>query len=222
MRSFCTFILLIFGAISLYAQSASLEIPGSKYGDYLVKVKMKNDTVFTFVSSIYEDKQTGKPYVFRNNCEQLNAIDTKEIELKDEDGNIFKGISADGMWLFPVIEGKMGLFKADPGKSTLKNYYLMKDNKAIAYNKVNFKNAFSDGNEDSKRKINKVFLIRTVQTVTLVAGLGTLAAALFAPLGDNYENAYAGVVGLALIVAAPLLPKVAVNKLEQAVEAYNR
>ncbi len=223
---------LVIGSLlaSSFVFAQQKEIAGSKFGEFEVEVRMLNDSVYRFVSDLYVDKDTDKPYVFRNTCEQIFADQTRGIRLKDESGLVFEAKTIDGFWLFPIHEGKLGLYKTEPKRNQFKFLKFTKGGKLYPYSFRNAKMLFADANAVAKKEFRAFKVTRFAEKVMLYGGGAAIALGLFAPLNDIKEissqnpssNVQFVVYGTLSTIISQTIAPLERFRLFQAVEYYNR
>lgn len=166
-----TLTLLMFLALSItgfaqdHANVNNEKDPKDKPDEYEIIINYTDGTSETLRSEFYSDEVTGKPFIFKNNCERIYADQTKTIIIKNYKNDIEKAISYDNSWYFEV-EGltgpKMNVYNDRPYKQSVTNYYFRKgDGEMIKYSKSAMKTLFSDhaeANHFAKKHLRSKFM----------------------------------------------------------------
>lgn len=148
--------------------------PKDKPDEYEILINYTDGSSETLRSEFYSDEVTGKPFIFKNNCERIYADQTKTIIIKNYKNDIEKAISYDNSWFFEV-EGltgpKLNVYNDRPYKQNVYNYYFQKsDGKLVKYSNAIVKEIFSDQPEAFKYA-KKHLRAKVYQKLVLYTGL---------------------------------------------------
>ena len=231
-----SFILLMFLSLQItgYAQDHANENnskkPEDKPDEYEIIINYTDGTSETLRSEFYSDEVTGKPFIFKNNCERIYADQTKTIILKNYQNDIEKAISYDNSWFFEV-EGltgpKINVYNDRPYKQNVMNYYFRKnDGEMTKYSKKLIKSLFID-HAEANGYAKKHLRSKSMQKIVLYSGLviavpGFIAAFSIPAVGEIVPG-LVFLIGGATISSCNYLYNNKINRnLYKAVMVYNQ
>jgi hypothetical protein len=123
-RTIISLIILFITNLSVFAQEPSNTEVRDKQDEFEILITYTEGTTETLRSEFYSDEVTGKPFIFKNNCERIYADQTKSIIIKNYKNDVQKGISFENTWYFEV-EGltgpKINVYNDRPYKQQLNN-----------------------------------------------------------------------------------------------------
>ncbi|MEY3417623.1 MAG: hypothetical protein RL060_1735 [Bacteroidota bacterium] len=174
-----TLIILLIVKISAFAQEPSNTDAKEKQDEFEVLITYTDKTTETLRSEFYSDEVTGKPFIFKNNCERIYADQTETIIIKNYKNEVQKGISFENTWYFEV-EGltgpKLNVYNDRPYKQTTSNYFFKKgDGPFVKYANSVVKTLFTDNpeaNKFAKKHLHTKTLQKSIMYVGIVAAIG--------------------------------------------------
>ncbi len=169
-----TLIILFIINLSAFAQEPSNSDAKDKQDEFEVLITYTDKTTETLRSEFYSDEVTGKPFIFKNNCERIYADQTETIIIKNYKNEVQKGISFENTWYFEV-EGltgpKLNVYNDRPYKQTVNNYFFKKgDGPFVKYSNSVVKTLFTD-NAEANKFAKKHLRAKTSQKIILYSGI---------------------------------------------------
>jgi len=173
-RTIISLIILFIINLSAFAQEPSNTEVKDKQDEFEILITYTEGTTETLRSEFYSDEVTGKPFIFKNNCERIYADQTKNIVIKNYKNEVQKGISSENTWYFEV-EGltgpKINVYNDRPYKQQVNNYYFRKgEGEFVKYSNAAIKTMFTD-NPEANKFAKKHLHAKGWQKVFLYTGL---------------------------------------------------
>ena len=232
-------VLFTFAALFAFAQSTETEKDEKEDKNnsdlYIVLITYVDGSTETIKSEFYADEITGKPFLFKNNCERIYADQTKTLVVKNNKDVVEKGISFDNSWYFEeegVSGNKLKVYNDRPYKQGYNNFYFQKgDGTIIKYCGHTLKEMVGD-NPKAKRHAELHAFYRDARAVLAyggaVAGFGMFFLAGkkdYIRINSNttvgwQETGLFGGIALGAITY-PIFTKLASKSLLKAIKIYN-
>ena len=201
--------------------------------EYTVTVEYLDGKTETFKSNINYDEDTDRPYLHKENCEEVIPSQTKSITLRDSKDNVYKGIAENDRWYYILSDGtKVILYGKFPTGNHIKNLsFKFPDKPMVNYSFKNTETLMKD-NPEAFKHIKKHRLNRIVSKVMLFGGLFLMSSPFLLPYNDEAGVKYKKEVviptrgialgaGVLMSFSYLLFEKPQKEQLKKAVEAYN-
>jgi len=229
-------ILFTFVSIFAFAQATESEKEEKEEKNnsdlYEVIITYVDGSTETIKSEFYADEITGKPFLFKNNCERIYADQTKTLVVKNNKDVVEKGISFDNSWYFEeegVSGNKLKVYNDRPYKQGYTNFYFQKgDGTIIKYCGHTLKEMVGD-NPKAKRHAELHAFYRDTRAI-LAYGGAIAGFGMFFIAKNSYtvgttkvgwqETGLGGGILLGAITY-PIFTKLASKSLLKAIKIYN-
>jgi hypothetical protein len=222
--------LVCLGQLSFAQENTPSNDPKDKQDEFEVIITYLDGSTETLRSEFYSDEVTGKPFIFKNNCERIYADQTKTIVIKNYKNDVQKGISYDNSWYFEV-EGltgpKINVYNDRPYKQSVNNYYFRKgEGEFIKYSNDAIKTLFVD-NAEANSFAKKHLRAKTSQKILLYSGIiiavpGFLASFTIPAVGAVLPAIPVAIGGIAISSTSFAYNNKITRNLYKAVMVYNQ
>lgn len=218
-KSTVSILFIFINLFSLIAFSQTNTTTKLQKDEFEFKILYNNDSSETVISEMYDDENTGKPFLF-SDCKRIYPEDTKGLVVKNSDGQTFNAIAFGGVWYFENTVGdNLSTYRTRPdlfNKGQFKSIYFRKSNdptKFIAFSKKNALEAVQD-NPKALRKMKGAIFLKDFSTGLIVSGGVLLVPALFV-------GVFALPIGFTVSLAGVIIRPTSTNTFYKSLKAYN-
>ncbi|MBY0425174.1 MAG: hypothetical protein K2Q22_06025 [Cytophagales bacterium] len=219
----------LLSGIAIVSQAQAKYSAPLKKDEFEITIYYTNDSVETTVSEVYDDENTGKPFLF-SDCKRVYPQETKGLLVKNSDGQTYRALTKEEFWLFENSTGsKISTYRTRPdlyNKGQFKSIYfrsIIDTNEYIPYSRKNVLKLLED-NPKARKEMKLAMFFKTMPTVMLIVGGGLMISGFAIP-GTVIPAAISigalGLGGFQLSLGSVFVPSISSAVFYKSLNTYN-